>query len=62
MEYLTIISIYYWDDFSDKSKCFDDGDFVSTREIEDNIGVDDDIVPTLIDNIPMRSYGDSDYI
>ena len=52
-------SIYHWDDFNDKSKCFDYGDFVATREIEDNIGVDDGIVPNLMDNIPMRDYGDS---
>ena len=32
--------------------------FVSAREIEDNIGADDDIVPTLMDNIPMRDYND----
>ena len=33
-------SIYHWDDFGDKSKCFDCGDFVFSREIEDNIGFD----------------------
>ena len=53
-------SIYRWDDFSDKSKCFDYGDFVSPQEIKDNIiGVDVGTVPTLMDNIPMRDYGDS---
>jgi hypothetical protein len=50
--------IYHWDDFIDKSKCFDCGDFVTAREIEDNIGADDGIVPTLMDNIPMRDYSD----
>ena len=52
-------SIYHWDDFSDKSKYFDYGDFVFAREIENNIGVVDDIVPTLMDNISMRDYSDS---
>jgi len=52
-------SNYHWDDSSDKSKCFDYGDFLSAREIEDNIGVDAGIVPTLVDNVPMRDYSDS---
>ena len=56
------ISIYHWDDFNNKSKCFDCGDSIYAREIEDTIGVDADIVPTLMDNIPMRDYGDSNNI
>jgi hypothetical protein len=48
--------------FSDKSKYFDYGDFVSAREIEDTIVVDADIVPTLLDNIPMRDCGDSNKV
>ena len=55
-------SFYHWDDFSDKSKCFDYGVFVYARETEDNLGVDASIVPTLMDNIPMRDYGDSNNI
>jgi len=52
--------IYNWDDFDNKSKCFDYGDFVSAGEIEGNIGVDVGILPTLMDNIiPIRDYGDS---
>jgi hypothetical protein len=51
--------ICHWDNFSDKSKCFDCGDFAYNREIKDNIGADAIIVPTLMDNIPMRYYGDS---
>jgi len=49
-------AIYHWDNFSsDKSRCFDYGDFVSIPEIvEDNIGVDVGIVPTLMDNIHIR--------
>ena len=54
--------IYHWDDFSDKSKCFDYSDFVSAREIEDNIGAGSCIVPTLMDNIPMRDYSYSNIV
>ncbi len=54
--------IYHWDDFIDKSKCFDYGDFVTEREIEDNIGEDVGIVPTLMDNIPKRDYSDNNKI
>ena len=50
--------IYHWDDFMDKSKCFDCGDFVTAREIEDNISADVGIVSTLMDNIPMRDYSE----
>jgi hypothetical protein len=46
----------------DKSKCFDYGDIVTAREIEDNIGADDDIVPTLMDNISMRDCRDNNKI
>jgi hypothetical protein len=35
------------------------GDFAYVRGIEDNIGADVGLVPTLMDNIPMRNYGDS---
>jgi len=55
-------SVYHRENFSDKSKCFDYGDFVFAREIEDNIGVDVGSVPTLMDNIPMRDYGDSNEV
>jgi hypothetical protein len=54
-------SIYRWDDFSDKSKCFDYGDFVYVREIEDNIGADE-IVPNLMDDISTRDNGDSNKV
>jgi hypothetical protein len=57
-----IFSIYHCDDFIDKSKYFDYGDFVTAREIEDNIGADDDIVPTLIDITPMRDYSDNNKV
>jgi len=57
-----IFHIYHYDDFNDKSKCFNYGDFFSARKIEDNIGVDVGIVPTLMDNIPMRDYSDSNKV
>ena len=57
------MSIYHWDNFSDKSKCSDYGDFVSTREIEDIIiGADSDIVQTLMDKTHMRDYGNSNKV
>ena len=51
-------SIYHWDNFSDKSKCFHYDDFAFAREVENNIGVDVGIVLTLMDNIPIRDYDD----
>jgi hypothetical protein len=54
--------IYHWDDFIDKSKCFDYNDFVTARETEGNIGADIGIVPTLTDNIPMRDFSDNNII
>ena len=55
-------SIYHWDDFIDKSRCFDYGGFVTAREIEDTIGADAGIVPTLMDHIPMSDYSDSNKV
>jgi hypothetical protein len=55
-------SIYHWDDFTDKSKCFYYGDFVTSRKIEDIIGADAGIVPTLMGDIPMRDYSDNNNI
>ena len=54
--------IYHWDDIMDKFKCFDYGNFVTVWVIEDNIGANVDIVPTLMDNIPMRNYSDNNKI
>ena len=50
--------VYHWDDFIDKYKCFDYGDFVTAQEIKGNIGADARFVPTLMDNIPMKDYSD----
>ena len=62
MESMIIFIFTIADDFIDKSKGFDYGDFVTAREIEDNIGDDADIVPTLIDNIPIIDYSDSNKV
>jgi len=53
---------YYWGDFNDKFKCFDYGELVTTREIEDNLGIDVNIIPTLMENIPMRDHCESNGI
>jgi hypothetical protein len=62
VECLICCQIFFGDNLSDKSKCTCYCDFVFAREIEDNIGVDVGIVPTFMDNIPMRGYGDSNKI
>ena len=49
-------STYHSDDFDDKSKCFDYGDLIKAREIEDNLGIDVGIIPTLMDIIPMTDH------
>jgi len=48
------LSIYHGDDFNDKSKCFNYGELITSREIEDNLSTDVGIIPTLMDNILMR--------
>jgi len=55
-------SIYHSDNFSDTSKRFNYGDFVFAHEIEVDIGSNVGIVPTLMDNVPMRNHGDSNNI
>jgi hypothetical protein len=40
----------------------DYGDFLSDREIEDNIDDYDGIVLTLMDDISMRDHGDSNRV
>jgi len=45
---------YVYDSYVRNTKCFDYGDFVSAREIEDSIDVDVRIVPNLIDTICNR--------
>jgi hypothetical protein len=55
-------SIYHWDNFSDRSKCFDYSDFAFAREIEEIVGANACIVPILMDDIRMRDYGDSNKV
>ena len=54
--------IYHWHDCSGKFECFNYGDFVSAREIEDIVGSNVGIAPTLMNNIPMRNYGNGNNI
>jgi len=49
-------SFYHWGTFNDKSKCFEYGKLVTTREIEDNLGIEVGIIPALIDNIPRKGH------
>ncbi len=50
--------IYYWEDRVEKSRCFDFGDFLSAREIEDNMGIDVGIIPCFWGDIWMRDHND----
>ena len=55
-------SIYSWDDRVEKSRCFDFGDFLSAREIENNMGTDVGIIPCFWGDIRMRDHDDSNGI
>jgi hypothetical protein len=56
-------SISYWDDFNDKTHCFDCGDLISPFAIESNLGIDVGIVLNLMDNVRMsRDYIDNNGI
>ncbi len=55
-------SIYHWDKFTDKSKCFDYGELITARDIEDNLGIDVGNTPILIENVPMRDLNDNNNI
>jgi hypothetical protein len=57
-----ILFIRHWDNFSGKPKCFDYGDFVSAREIENGLCADASIMPTLMGNIHMIDYSDSNKV
>jgi len=37
-------SIYHRDERVDKSRCFDFGDFLTAKDIEDNLGIDVGII------------------
>jgi hypothetical protein len=51
--------IYSWDDRVEKSRCFDFGDFLIARDIENNLGTDVGIVPCFWGDIRMRDHDDS---
>ena len=55
-------SIYHWDDFNDKTKCFDYGELITSRETEDNVGIDVGIIPTLMKNLPIRDHYDNNSV
>ena len=54
--------IYSWDDRVEKSRCFDFGDFLSAREIENNMGTDVGIIPCFWGDIRMRNHDDNNGI
>lgn len=51
-------SIYSWDERADKSRCFDFGDFLNVRDIENNLGTDTEIIPCFWGDIRMRDHED----
>ena len=51
--------IYHWDERVDKSRCFDFGDFLTAKDIEDNLGIDVGIVPCFWGDIRMRDPNDT---
>ena len=54
--------IYSWEDRVEKSRCFDFGDFLNARDIENNLGTDAGIVPCFWGDIRMRDHDDSNGI
>ncbi len=52
-------SIYHWNDFKDKTHCFDYGDFIVPSNFKENLVIDVGIVPDLMDSFRMRDYCDS---
>jgi hypothetical protein len=50
--------IYRWDERVDKSRCFDFGDFLTAKDIEDNLGIDVRIIPYFWGDIRMRDHDD----
>ena len=55
-------SIYHWDGRVDKSRCFDFGDFLTAKDIEDNLGIDVGIIPYFWGDIRMRDHDDNNII
>ena len=51
-------SIYHWDECVDKPRCFDFGDFLAVRDIEDGLDTDAGIIPHFRGNIRTRDHAD----
>ena len=56
------IFIYSWEDRAEKFRCFDFGDFLIAKDIEDNLGTNVGIVPCFWGDIRMRDHNDSNGI
>ena len=54
-----VFYIYSWDERAEKSRCFDFGDFLNVRDIENNLGTDTEIIPCFWDDIRMRDHDDN---
>jgi hypothetical protein len=54
--------IYSWDDRVEKSRCFDFGDFLTSTDIENNLGTDVEIIPCFGGGIRMRVHDDNNGI
>ena len=55
-------SIYHWGERVDKSRCFNFGDFLAVRDIEDSLGTDVRIIPYFWGNIRIRDHADNNGI
>ena len=62
MEIFTFLFIYRWDDNANKSKCFDYGVLIFGKTITIKLGIDVGIIPTLMDNVPIRDHEDNNGI
>jgi len=55
-------SIFSWDERVEKSRCFNFDDFLTTIDIENNLGTDVEIIPCFLGDIRMRDHNDSNGI
>jgi hypothetical protein len=51
--------VYSWEDRVEKSRCFDSGDFLIARDIENNLGTDVGIISCFGGDIRMRDHDES---
>jgi len=54
--------IYSWEDRVEKSRCIDFGDFLTARDIENNLGTGVGIIPCFWCDIRMRDHDDNNGI